>query len=295
MKEALNTQLDNQLFDYELESVNGKNILITGGTTGIGRSTALLLAAQGVQVMIFGRHEQELKDAIHDIQATGGTVSGFTADTSNPDDIRRVFKEVDREMGQLDILINNAGTWEMKFIETNDGIETNFQVNHLSPMLLTLQLLPLLERSQNARIIYTSSGAHRRNIIDFDDIEWRKKPYDGIATYSQSKLFNLLFSLKLSSLLANTNITITTVHPGYVQTALFNKMGQRDWNGVPDAAHGARSTLYAALSPELEGVSGKYIYLEREDPGISSLAQDEKLAEKLWSVSMGYISKYLPG
>jgi NADP-dependent 3-hydroxy acid dehydrogenase YdfG len=108
MKEALNAGLDTQLFDYELESVNGKNILITGGTTGIGRSTALLLAAQGAQVMIFGRHEQELKDAIHDIQATGGTVSGITADTSNPDDIRRVFKEVDREMGRLDILINNA-------------------------------------------------------------------------------------------------------------------------------------------------------------------------------------------
>jgi NADP-dependent 3-hydroxy acid dehydrogenase YdfG len=104
----LNAGLDSQLFDYVMESVNGKNILITGGTTGIGRSTALLLAAQGAQVMIFGRHEQELKDAVHDIQSTGGTVTGFTADTSNPDDIRRVFKEVDREMGRLDILINNA-------------------------------------------------------------------------------------------------------------------------------------------------------------------------------------------
>jgi NAD(P)-dependent dehydrogenase (short-subunit alcohol dehydrogenase family) len=108
MKEMLNTELDSQLFDYELESVNGKNILITGGTTGIGRSAALLLAAQGARVMIIGRHEQEPRDAIHDIQATGGTVNGFTADTSNPDDIRRVFKEVDREMGQLDILVNNA-------------------------------------------------------------------------------------------------------------------------------------------------------------------------------------------
>lgn len=108
MKEILNTELNQQLFDYEMQSVNGKNILITGGTTGIGRSTAILLAAQGAQVMIFGRHEQELKDAIRDIQSTGGTVSGFTADTSNPDDIRRVFKEVDRQMGRLDVLINNA-------------------------------------------------------------------------------------------------------------------------------------------------------------------------------------------
>src|SRR5512139_3024347 len=117
MKEVLNPQLSTQLFDYELESVNGKNILITGGTTGIGRSTAILLAAQGAQVMIFGRHEQELKDAVRDIQATGGTVSGFTADTSNPDDIRRVFKEVDREMGRLDILINNAALGYKSVVE----------------------------------------------------------------------------------------------------------------------------------------------------------------------------------
>lgn len=108
MKEGMNAQLDTRLFDYELESVNGKNILITGGTTGIGRSTAILLAAQGAQVMIFGRHEQELQDARRDIQKTGGTVTGLTADVSDPKDIRRVFKEVDKHMGLLDILINNA-------------------------------------------------------------------------------------------------------------------------------------------------------------------------------------------
>ena len=108
MKEVLNITLDDKLFDYELESVDGKNVLITGGTTGIGRSTAILLAAQGARVMIFGRQAQELKEAIHDIQSTGGTVSGFTADTSSPEDIHRVFKEVDRQLGRLDILINNA-------------------------------------------------------------------------------------------------------------------------------------------------------------------------------------------
>jgi len=116
---------------------------------------------------------------------------------------------------------------------------------------------------------------------------------DGIATYSQSKLFNLLFSLKVTRLLINTNITVNTVHPGYVKSSLFDKMGQPNWDGIPNAGEGARSALYAALSPHLEGVSGKYIYLEREDPGISPLAKDEKLAEILWSVSMSYISKYL--
>lgn len=108
MKEVLNAKPAHEFFDYEPESLNGKSILITGGTTGIGRSTAMLLAAQGAQVMIFGRHQQELDDAMRDIKETGGSVIGLTADTSKPDDIQRVFKELDRQLGNLDILINNA-------------------------------------------------------------------------------------------------------------------------------------------------------------------------------------------
>src|ERR1041385_524207 len=108
MNEGLNLNLGRSLFDYQPESVNNKSVLITGGTTGIGRATAILLAAQGAQVMIFGRHEQELNDAMHDIRAAGGEILGLTADTSYPEDIKRVFQEVDRQMDQLDILINNA-------------------------------------------------------------------------------------------------------------------------------------------------------------------------------------------
>src|SRR5215216_855832 len=108
MNEGLHLNLDRSLFDYQPESVNNKSVLITGGTTGIGRATAILLAAQGAQVMIFGRHEQELNDAVNDIRRAGGDVLGLTADTADPEDIKRVFQEVDRQMGQLDILINNA-------------------------------------------------------------------------------------------------------------------------------------------------------------------------------------------
>lgn len=108
MSELLNLNVDPSLFDYRTESVAAKSILITGGTTGIGRATAILLASQGARVMIFGRHKQELNDAMNDIRETGGEVIGLTADAADPEDIRRVFKEVDREMERLDILINNA-------------------------------------------------------------------------------------------------------------------------------------------------------------------------------------------
>jgi NADP-dependent 3-hydroxy acid dehydrogenase YdfG len=108
MNEALNFKIDRSLFHYQPEPVADKSILITGGTTGIGRSTAILLAVQGARVMIFGRHEQELNEAMTDIRQAGGEVRGLTADVSDPEDIRRVFQEFDRQLDRLDILINNA-------------------------------------------------------------------------------------------------------------------------------------------------------------------------------------------
>jgi NADP-dependent 3-hydroxy acid dehydrogenase YdfG len=108
MKENLSLNLDNSLFDYQPEPVADKSILITGGTTGIGRATAILLAAQGARVMIFGRHEQELNAAMNDIRQVGADVLGLTADVTDPEDIQRVFKEFDNQMDKLDILINNA-------------------------------------------------------------------------------------------------------------------------------------------------------------------------------------------
>ncbi len=119
MNEVLDLKLGQSLFDYQPESVIDKSILVTGGTTGIGRATAILLASQGARVMIFGRHEQELNDALKDMRQAGENVSGFTADTANPDDIQRVFKEVDRQMGKLDILVNDAALGYHSIMEGN--------------------------------------------------------------------------------------------------------------------------------------------------------------------------------
>jgi NADP-dependent 3-hydroxy acid dehydrogenase YdfG len=108
MTDTLNLNLDRSLFDYQTESVADKSILITGGTTGIGRATAILLAAQGAKVMIFGRHRDDLDEAMKDIREAGGEVLGLTADVSDPEDIQRVFREFDQQLDRLDILINNA-------------------------------------------------------------------------------------------------------------------------------------------------------------------------------------------
>jgi NADP-dependent 3-hydroxy acid dehydrogenase YdfG len=108
MTAMLNLNLDRSLFDYQLEPVTDKSILITGGTTGIGRATAILLASQGAKVMIFGRHQDDLDEATKDIREAGGEVLGLTADVTDPEDIQRVFREFDQQTDKLDILINNA-------------------------------------------------------------------------------------------------------------------------------------------------------------------------------------------
>jgi len=270
-----------------------KTIVITGATSGIGKEVAIHLLKKGHRVISNTRNSSKsdrMKTELEKVTKDGELLF-YEGDFSSFDSVRKFASKIRKNFRSVDILINNAGTWEMQFIETSDGVETNLQVNHLSPMLMTLELIPLLDASGNARIVNTSSGAHRRNIFDLDDPEWRNKEYDGIATYSQSKLFNILFSFHLEKMIRGKNITVNTVHPGLVRTELFNKMGPRDWSGVAGADHGARSALYAALSPEMEGVSGRYIYLENDDHNISEFAKDEYLAEKLWEISMRYITK----
>ena len=173
---------------------HNKNVLITGGTSGIGKSLVEYFdETNEYDVYFTARSESKAQALVEGLKNTQYILMDF-ADFKSVVEGSKGFAE---QVSQLDILINNAGTWQMEFKETNDGIEMNFAVNHLAPMLLTLELLPLLKKTPKARIINTSSGAHRRDILELDDLEFRQSPYHGVATYSQSKLCNLLFSLEL--------------------------------------------------------------------------------------------------
>lgn len=270
-----------------------KTIVITGATSGIGYEAAKVFAKEGNKVIFLARNlpvapliKLELK------QITKSEIDFVICDLSSFESIKSAVTIILEKYPTIDVLVNNAGLWEMELKNSADGIEMNFAVNHLAPFLLTNLLLPSLRNSNEGRIINTSSMAHRRNILDFDDIEFKKQAYNGVATYSQSKLCNILFTLQLQSELMDTNITANTVHPGYVKSNLFNNMGNRDWTNVPYASDGARSTVYASLSPKLKGVSGKYLYHEQEDV-CSELAQDNIAAKRLWQLSLDYVKNYL--
>ena len=166
--------------------------------------------------------------------------------------------------------------WQMEFYETHDGLEMT-SVNHLAPMLLTLELLPL-PQAPAARIHQYVQWSAPRDILRFEDLRFRNGEYNG-STRTPNPISNILFSLHLKTLLQNTSTTVNTVHPGYVQSSLFENMNRRSFEGVPSAFEGARSAIYAAEAPELEGVSGKYYFKEAEEPRLSKLAQDPASAK----------------
>ena len=267
-----------------------KTVLITGGTSGIGLELVKYFD-KGAYNVYFTTRNQSKADAI--IQEHQLSAQSCMVDFSSLESVVALAQKLKETLPSLDILINNAGTWQMEFLETKDGIEMNFAVNHLAPMLLTLELLPLLNAGPASRIINTSSGAHRRDILRFDDLEFRNTTYNGIQTYSQSKICNILFSLQLAQQLKGISTTVNTVHPGYVKTDLFENMNARNWENVPTAFEGARSAIFAAESPDLEGVSAQYFYKEAVEPRISALAKDQTAAKKLWEKSMEYLSKFI--
>jgi NADP-dependent 3-hydroxy acid dehydrogenase YdfG len=206
MNERLNLNLDRSVFDYQPEPVNNKSVLISGGTTGIGRATAILLAAQGAHVMIFGRHPQALNDAMNDIREAGGEVIGLSADTSNPQDIMRVFQEADNQLGQLDILINNAALgynsiMEGKYEEWQYIVHTNL----LGYMAIAHEAIERMK---------AHGGGHIVNIGSMS-ADTREK---GSSVYVATKAGIQGFSEALRKEVNPLGVKVTLIEPGAVGT-----------------------------------------------------------------------------
>ena len=196
----------------------GKSVLVTGGTGGIGRATAIGLAALGARVGITGRDPARTEAAAASIRAAPGrpAVDAFAADMSVQAGVRRLAAQVLDTYPRLDVLVNNVGGfWAHRHV-TADGLERTFALNHLAPFLLTSLLLDRLTASAPARIVTVSSGAHARGRIDFDDLQGERN-YSGQRAYSQSKLASVMFTYELARRLEGTGVTATVLHPGVVR------------------------------------------------------------------------------
>ena len=272
--------------------MGGKVVLITGGTSGIGKAAATALAAMGAEVVVTGRNRERGEGAVEEIRRESGNdgVSLIIADLAVQADVRRLAEEFERGHDRLDMLVNNAGLVQSKRTETPDGIETQLAINHLAPFLLTNLLLDLLKASAPSRIVTVSSDAHRWGKLDLDDLQSRKR-YRGMQVYGTTKLANILFTREQAERLEGTGVTANAMHPGGVNTNFGNNQGGpmsllfrafKPFMRTPE--QGADTLVYLASSPEVEGMTGKYL-ADRKIKVASDAAYDETLRKKLWEAS----------
>jgi NAD(P)-dependent dehydrogenase (short-subunit alcohol dehydrogenase family) len=232
---------------------------------------------------------QEIKAKING--GIGNKLSFLIADLSSKTSIHQLAKEYANDHQRLDVLVNNAGVFLAKRTTTTDGIEYTFAVNHLAPFLLTNLLIDILKASSPSRIITTSSIAHKGARIDFDDIEFEKRPYSGIKAYGQSKLANILFTKELARRLEGSGVTANCFHPGAVRTNLLHHNPwyyQLIWTAAGvfflSPEKGADTAIYLASSQHVEGITGEY-FGKRKQVESSTEANDEKVAARLWKIS----------
>ncbi|HJR37014.1 MAG TPA: SDR family oxidoreductase [Nocardioidaceae bacterium] len=274
----------------------GKTVLITGGTGGIGRATALGLATLGSRVAITGRDRSRAEEAAREIRAVHGVqVDVFVADLSSQAEVRRLADEACSRLPRIDVLVNNVGGyWHTRHV-TADGLERTFATNHLAPFLLTHLLLDRLRQSAPARVVTVASHAHSTGRIDFDDLQGARS-YSGATAYNQSKLANVMFTYELARSLRTTSVTANAVHPGVVSTSFgAEDPGRTQRLLVPlmrpfmkSPADGAATSVHVASAPGLEQVTGCY-FARRRVKRSSTGSHDESAARRLWLVSAGLV------
>ncbi|MET7567977.1 oxidoreductase [Streptomyces sp. NPDC005492] len=275
----------------DIPAMTGRTVIVTGANSGIGRAAATALAAKGARIVLAVRDTDKGHAAA--AQMTGTTeVRGL--DLANLDSIREFAAGWD---GEIDLLINNAGIMIPPKSLTADGFELQFGTNHLGHFALTNLLLEHV----TGRVVTVSSSGYRFGAIDFDDLQWERRPYKVWAAYGQSKLANLLFTAELQRKLigVGSSVKATAAHPGYAATNLQFHSGNRAMDAISaignrllaqDADGGALPTLYAAVH-DIPGNSyaGPARFLEWRGGAKlvkrTAAAEDMDVARRLWEVS----------
>jgi NAD(P)-dependent dehydrogenase (short-subunit alcohol dehydrogenase family) len=270
--------------------MQGKVVVITGGTSGIGQVAAERLARMGARIVLVARSKSRGEAALSRLRevAPGPEHRVHYGDVSRLADLNRLVTEIRSTEPRIDVLINNAGAMFGSRQVTEDGMELTFATNHLSYFVLTQGLREQLAAAGSARIVNTSSHAHYRGKIDFGDLQ-SEHGYSGFPIYSFSKLCNVLFTRALSQRLAGTGITTNSLHPGVVNTRFADGSGgflERIFGIVKMFAispeKGAETIVYLASSDEVAKTTGLYFYkCKAVEP--SKIAQDDAAAERLWN------------
>jgi NAD(P)-dependent dehydrogenase (short-subunit alcohol dehydrogenase family) len=268
--------------------LEGRTVVLTGASSGIGTAAAARLAAAGAAVAVVGRSPERTAAVARQV---GG--QAHPADFARLDDVRRLADELLGAYGRIDVLANNAGAIFTRRTVTADGREPTFQINHLAPFLLTNLLLPRLAEADDARVINTASDAYRRGRLDPDDLDGTRGRVPVRKAYPASKLATVLFTRELARRTRGTGVTAFAFHPGVIATGLgrdsavfgplMNSRLARAVLKTPE--QGAEPLLRLAALAEPGPASGGYFNrFELEEP-VGEQAGDADFARLLWERS----------
>lgn len=298
--------------------LNGRDVIVTGGASGLGAETARILASAGTRVVLAGRDRAKGEVAADRIRSLvkARSVEFRHLDLGSLTSVAVFAAEYLADRHSLHLLINNAAIMAPPLVYTEDGFESQFGINHLGHFALTIALLPALTEAGTARVVSLSSRAHRRGDINFDDPNYLHRSYDPWEAYGQSKTANALFAVGLTLHYRHTGITANAVMPGTIPTGLQRYLNHEQllsigWvasegdlipgPGWKTIEQGAATTIWAAVSPELSGVGGYYLQdcaigrpwtQEGAPPNGYYLpyALDPERAERLWELSQKLIA-----
>jgi len=271
--------------------MKGKTVVITGGTSGIGEVAAEELARLGARIVVIARSpfRAEAVMARLGIANPDAKHAVYIADLSRLSEMKRVTGEIAAAEPAVDVLVNNAGAMFTRRETTADGLEMTFALNHLAYFVVTNLLLPKLKAG--ARIVSTSSDAHKSGKLDLDDPQ-SAKAYSGMRAYGTSKLCNILFTRELARRIEGTGVTANCLHPGFVATRFGdNNDGFIGWGfaiakkiAAITPEEGAKTIVYLAASPEAAGKSGGYYYKSALATP-SAAARNDADARRLWEAT----------
>ena len=259
-----------------------KTIVVTGGTSGIGKKTAEILAAQGHQIIITGRNQENCTQTQQEIVAItqNQKLHRLRMDLTDRKQIENAGNFLKCYINQIDVLINNAGTFENDFQLVEAKYEKTFFVNHLAHFYFTHFVLELMRKSKDARIVNVSSMAHS-DTFPLEKIN-DEKHFTPYKAYAWSKLANILFSNKLARIMADKNISVNSLHPGVIDTKLLRK----GWGAMGGSLEeGADTSVYLATSENVKGISGKY-FINRREHEPHATALNTQVQDQLWNYSL---------
>ena len=272
-----------------MANMAGKVVVLTGGTSGIGQVAAEAIAGMGARLILVVRDPKRAEAALARLRmrSPGVAHAVYYADLSRLAQMKRVAAEIAAAEPRIDVLINNAGALFTPRQVTEDGLELTFATNHVSYFVMTHFLRERLIAAAPARIINTSSDAHRHARLDFNDLQ-SEKGYRGFSVYSRSKLANVLFTRELARRLEGTGVSANSLHPGFVATRFGDNNGGRSSavfgflkKFAISPEKGAATIIYLATSDETAAITGQYFYKCRVATA-SKQAQDDESANRLW-------------